>query len=91
MTNVKGKTTSVAKMRLARTQTDLTDATAILASLETDTTAPQISLCSIYGADGLKGSDSLNQAIASKFCKEGKTKKVNSMSCKRILGKIPNE
>ena len=68
-------------MRPARTQTDLTDATAILASLETDTTA-QVSLCSIYGADGLKGSDSPNQAIVSKFCKERKTKMESSMPCK---------
>ena len=45
-------------MRLARTQTDLTDATAILASLETDSSALQVSLCSIYDADGLKSSDS---------------------------------
>ena len=57
MTNVKSKITSVAKMRLARTQTDLTDATAILASLETDSRA-QVSLRSIYGVDGLKSSDS---------------------------------
>ena len=56
MTNVKSKITSVAKMRLARTQTDLTDATAILASLETDSSA-QVSLCSIYNVDGLKSSD----------------------------------
>ena len=44
-------------MRLARTQTDLTDATAILASLETDSSA-QVSLCSVYGVDSLKTSDS---------------------------------
>ena len=67
-------------MRLARTQTDLTDATAILASLETDSTA-QVYQGSIYGADGLKGSDSLNQAITSEFCEEGKTKKGSSMPC----------
>ena len=57
MTNVKSKTTCVAKMRLALTQTDPTDATAILASMETDSSA-QVSLCSIYGVDGLKSSDS---------------------------------
>ena len=68
-------------MRLARTQTDLTDATAILASLETDSTA-QVYQGSIYGADGLKGSDSMNEVIASEFFKEGKTKMESSMPCK---------
>ena len=50
----------------------------LLASYETDSTA-QVYQGSIYGADGLKGSDSLNQAITSEFCREGKTKKGSSM------------
>ena len=88
LTNVKRNPASAARTRHARTQTDLTDATAILASLETDTAAQQVYHAGFYlwRKNFLTASDSLNQAIASEFFKEEKTKKGSSMPCKRILG-----